>query len=83
MNPFANDSSASAIGGLTIENGRDKVALYGSLDLTRDQAGLSHARALRALLDAVVQALEADPALPDAAPQPRRSRTVKNPFRPG
>ena len=41
LKPFADDSAASAIGGLTVENGRDRVALYGSLDLTRDRAGLA------------------------------------------
>ena len=82
MNPFANDGSAGAIGGMTVENGRDKVTLYGSLDLTRDQAGLSHAKALQALLDAVVSTLEADPALP-AVLSTKSARRVKNPFGPG
>ncbi len=82
MNPFANDSSAGAIGGMTVENGRGRVTLYGSLDLTRDQAGLSHAKALRALLDTVVSTLKADPALPVAV-SAKPVRRVKNPFGPG
>src|SRR3954470_8272648 len=36
----------------------DRVALYGSVDLTKDRAGLRRARELRALLEAVVSALE-------------------------
>lgn len=80
MKPYADDSASSAIGKLTVENGRDCVALYGSLDLTRDAAGLTQARKLRALLDAVVQALEADPALPDQLPPPREPDKVPNPF---
>lgn len=80
MKPFADDSRSVAVGGLTVENGRDKVAMYGSLDLTRDKAGLEHARALRALLDAAIQAMEADPALPTAIPLPKPAQTVKNPF---
>ena len=80
MRPFADDSASSAVGELTVENGRDRVALYGSLDLTRDAAGLAHARELRALLDAVVQALEGDPALPDRLPPPDAPATVRNPF---
>ena len=80
MTPFADDRS-SAVGGMTVENGPDKVILYGSLELTRDQAGLQHAQALRTLLDAVIQSLAADPALPAALP-PKRPRKVKNPFGP-
>ena len=80
LRPFADDSASSAVGELTVENGRDRVALYGSLDLTRDRAGLAHARELRALLDAVVQALEGDPALPDRLSPPDAPATVRNPF---
>jgi hypothetical protein len=75
--PFADDRASTTVGGLTVENGTDKVSLYGSLDLTRDAGGL--ARALKALVDAAVAALETAP-LPDAAAPPRRTRTVRNPF---
>jgi hypothetical protein len=80
LKPFADDRASQAIGGLTVENGTTKVSLYGSLDLTRDRAGLERARALKTLVDAAVAALEADQALPDAAPPPRPTRKVKNPF---
>lgn len=80
LKPYADDSASSAVGQLTVENGRDCVALYGSLDLTRDAAGLARARELRTLLDAVVQALEADPALPDRLEPPREPKNVANPF---
>ncbi len=80
LKPYADDSASSTVGQLTVENGRDCVALYGSLDLTRDAAGLARARELHALLDAVVQALEADPALPDRLPPPDKTATVENPF---
>ena len=80
LKPYADDAASSAVGKLIVENGRDRVLLYGSLDLTRDAAGLAHARKLRALLDAVVQALEADPALPDRLPPPDKTATVENPF---
>ena len=81
MTPFADDKSG-AVGGMTVENGPDKVVLYGSLELTRDKAGLEHAQALRTMLDAVIQALQADPALPAALPPPERPRRVRNPFGP-
>jgi len=80
MTPFADDAASISIGGLTVENGTDRIALYGSLDLTRDKQGLAHARSLKALLDQAVQLLEADKALPDAAPPPAAAKTVKNPF---
>ena len=53
---------------LTVENGTDRVAIYGSLDLTRDKQGLAHALALKAVLDQAVQLLQAERNLPDAAP---------------
>ena len=80
LKPYADDAASSAVGKLIVENGRDCLLLYGSLELTRDAAGLAHARTLRALLDAVVQVLEGDPALPDRIPPPREPDTVENPF---
>ena len=78
--PFADDAASILIGKLTVENGTDRVALYGTLDLTRDKQGLAHARALKALLDQAVQVLEADKALPDAMPPPMAPKRVDNPF---
>lgn len=78
--PFANDSDSFNIGEFAIENGTDKLSVYGSLDLTRDKAGLQHARALKAVVDAVVQALEQDKALPDHVAPPEKPKQVKNPF---
>jgi len=80
LKPFRDDRASRSIGGLTIENGRDKLSLYGSLDITRDGAGLERARALKALADAVVAALEADEGPADAAPPTRPTRRVRNPF---
>ncbi len=80
MTPFADDAASISIGELTIENGTDRIALYGSLDLARDKQGLAHARALTALLDQAIQLLEADPSLPDAVPPPVALKRVKNPF---
>ncbi len=80
LTPFADDVASISVGELTIENGTDRIALYGSLDLTRDKQGLAHARALKALLDQAVQLLEGDKALPDAVPPPVAVGTVNNPF---
>ena len=81
LTPYADDTATVTIAGLTVENGRDKVALYGSLDLTRDKVGLRSAQALKALLDGVVRALEGDAALPDAVAPPQATTTVRKPVR--
>jgi len=79
--PFADEAVALRIGGLTAENRLDRVSLWGDLDLTRDRAGLQRARELRALLDAVVAALEGEgEALPERVAPPEPPSTVKNPF---
>lgn len=78
--PFADDSRSQTIGGLTVENGTDNVSLYGSLDLTRDKAGLARARALKAILDEAVRVLEAERDLPDRIAAAEPTVTVKNPF---
>lgn len=79
MKPYA-DNTSIGIGGLTAENGPDKVVLYGSLELTRDKAGLQHAEALMTLLQDVLGTLRADGVLPDAQPPPKPPKRVKNPF---
>jgi hypothetical protein len=78
--PFSDDSASLSIGELTIENGTDKVALYGSLDMTRDKSGLKQAKALKAAVDAIVKALEQDKALPDESGPTEEPQQVKNPF---
>lgn len=78
--PFAEDAGVQTFAGFSIENGTRRIALHGSLDLTRDRAGLKRARELRSLLDAVVAALEAEK-LPDAVPEePEAAEPVRNPF---
>ena len=47
LTPFADDAASVSIGKLTVENGTDRVSLYGLLDLTRDKHGLAQALALR------------------------------------
>lgn len=80
LTPFADDAASISIDKLTIENGTDRVALYGSLDISRDKQGLAHARALQALLNQAVQYLEAAKDLPNALPPPPPPKQVANPF---
>lgn len=78
--PFADDAGSVSIGKLTVENGTDRIAFYGSLDITRDQQGLAQARSLKAILDQAVQVLEADKDLPHTVPAAVTAKTVSNPF---
>ncbi|MGI4954092.1 MAG: hypothetical protein ACRYGM_19995 [Janthinobacterium lividum] len=80
MKPFADDSAATSVGDLRLENGRDRIAVYGSLDLTRDQAGLALAREMHQVLESIIQVMEADKALPASIPAAKPPGTVRNPF---
>lgn len=80
LTPFADDAASTAIDKLTIENGRQQVAIYGSLDITRDKVGLQRALTLKAIIDEAVQALTSDPALPQRLPPSDKPKTVSNPF---
>ena len=80
MKPFADDSAVTSVGDMRMENGRDRIAVYGSLDLSRDQAGLALAREMQRLLEEVIQVLEADANLPTAVAPPKRPGKVPNPF---
>ncbi|GJD97721.1 hypothetical protein [Methylobacterium iners] len=78
--PFADDAGIRSIGGLSIENGTDRIALHGSLDIGLDRRGLEQVRALKEAVDAIAAALESAE-LPEAVTEARRpTRTVKNPF---
>ena len=78
--PFSDDSASLSVGEFTIENGTDKVALYGSLEVTRDKSGLKQAKILKAAVDAIVKTLEQDKALPDESDPAEAPQQVKNPF---
>lgn len=64
MNYFQNESEVMIIKGenddLNIENRLDRVSLYGSVDITRDQAGLEQALRLKGVVDGMVSALNAE-----------------------
>jgi hypothetical protein len=80
LTPFGDDAASITIGELTVENGTERLALYGSLDITRDKAGLKHALALKAIIDQAVTTLSADPALPEQQPPADKPKAVRNPF---
>jgi hypothetical protein len=68
LKPFQDDGTSIGIGGFTIENGTDRIAVYGQTDITRDQAGLRVARELARFLDQVIVTLAAEKSLPDQTP---------------
>ena len=80
IKPYANESDSLGIGELTVENRTDRVSIYGSIDLTRDKEGLQYARALKALMDTVISALESEKNLPDKIASPEKPEQVRNPF---
>lgn len=77
--PYANESDVIRIGALEIENRTDRISLTGDVVLTRDKAGLALAKELKALLDQVVRALEAEQPLPERG-ELKPAKEVKNPF---
>ncbi len=56
--PFRNESDAIRLGDLKIENREDRVAIYGTLAITRDRAGLEAAKALKEAAGRIVKELE-------------------------
>jgi hypothetical protein len=60
IQPFQNEAESLIIDDLTVENRLDRISLYGSLQITRDKAGLKDAQALKAIIDAVVRALKTE-----------------------
>lgn len=80
FSPFADDAAARTIGGLTIENGTEGIAIHGSLDIPRDKTGLERARGLKAALDAIVEALEGAALPAETAQADEPPVRVKNPF---
>ena len=77
--PYENGTESHAIHDLTVENDLDCVSLSGNLQLTKDQAGLKAAKALQALLNDVVTALENTAELPEAV-QREQGGEIENPF---
>jgi hypothetical protein len=78
FHPYLNESECLQVGDLTIENRLDRIAIFGSLDLTLDQEGLAAARVLKKIIDQTVAVLErAD--LPEHVAV-AEADTVENPF---
>jgi hypothetical protein len=79
LTPFQNESETMRIGELTIENRVDQLELYGSLAITRDQAGLRQALQLKVLLEAAISHLQNEKDLPEQVLF-QQTDSVDNPF---
>ncbi len=75
---FKDNSASMDIGGLTLENNEERVSIYGSLNIGRDQQGLQQARQLQGILAEMVNYLEQQD-LP-AQIETFTPKAVKNPF---
>lgn len=77
--PFQNESDTFTMDKLTVENRMDRISIYGSLDITKDKAGLEHAMLLKRLLDGTIDELKRDKQLPNHISL-KEADIVDNPF---
>ena len=80
LQPFDNETQSMSLGDLTIENRLDQLEIYGSLSITRDQAGLTLALQLKQLIDDTVAHLQQAQDLPSQL-SPKPTDQVDNPFK--
>jgi hypothetical protein len=80
FSPFQNESDAVTLGDLKIENREDRIAIYGSLAITRDRAGLAGAKALKEILESIVKELEGEHDLPVRIAAAETPVKMRNPF---
>jgi len=81
--PYENEADVLQVSDLKMENRLDRIAVFGSVDLTRDKAGLRLATAIKAVLDTVVlklQVEERNNSLPETIPVSKTAKFVKNPL---
>jgi hypothetical protein len=80
LQPFANETQSISLGDLTIENRLDQLEIYGSLSITRDQAGLALALQFKQLMDDTVAHLQQAQDLPTRL-STKPTDSVDNPFK--
>ena len=78
---FADDCSAYTLDNLTFENNADRLAIYGDIQIQRDQQGLQQLLTLQSLINQAVIALQADDTLPEQLPAAKHTE-IDNPFLP-
>ena len=78
---FADDCSSYTLDNLTFENNADRLAIYGDIQIQRNQQGLQQLLALQSLINQAIMALQADEALPEQLPASIHNE-INNPFLP-
>ena len=78
---FADDCSAYTLDNLTFENNADRLAIYGDIQIQRNQQGLQQLLALQSLINQAIMALQSDEALPEQLPASIHNE-INNPFLP-
>lgn len=76
---FEKDGQSFSVGDLTFENNVDRLAIYGSVNIEKDRAGLKKAIELQHILNDLVATLNAETDLPEAI-EKLAVKQVKNPF---
>jgi len=76
---YENETDSFTIGAMTVENRLDRISIYGSLDITKDKAGLEYALKLKRIVDSSIDALRRDKNLPEHIAV-MGTDTVENPF---
>jgi hypothetical protein len=77
--PFADDTAAATVAGLTVENGLASLAVYGSLTIRRTESDLENVRYLMTLLGEIETAILARPVSDGPAPVASVDE-IENPF---
>ena len=75
---FKDDTTSVDIGDLTFENNDQRVAIFGSINIGRDQQGLAQAKQLQTIINDMVNYLEQQD-LPEQI-ETFTAKVVKNPF---
>ncbi|MBS1063608.1 MULTISPECIES: hypothetical protein [Gluconobacter] len=78
--PFLDAGESVQIDDLTIENGAERIAVYGRLEIRRDRIGLQDIQALKAQIDAIAHELEGSAHLPERARSAQQMSVVPSPF---
>jgi hypothetical protein len=85
IEPFANNHQSMQIGELVVENQKDKIIIYGDIDLHFDALGHKQAQQLHALTGKILQAFEEGAQYSKNEPESkdnsdRSDKNIDNPF---
>jgi len=85
IEPFANNHQSMQIGELVVENQKDKIIIYGDIDLHFDALGYKQAQKLHELTGKILQAFASDgqyskKVLESKDNSDRSDKNIDNPF---